>query len=202
MMNVNKFNISYDVRTYKLKLSEFIKSGAKDFYPLLNDTIFNLCQIKYLGSHVMEIVIRECINNNKPIVIDDTFIKHCFSVVDGKDIDVRNRKTKDGEQKEKSNNLIKEIYDKYKHNFNNIEIKYDGYLTDSLKNDTKQILVCMKTHISMNFLKIQKYNIGICINNIFKSYKFDKKEFANLKRHIFTQIYKQEQKSIFLMMKN
>ena len=182
MLNVNKFDISYDVKTYKLKMSEFIKTEVKDFYPILNDVIFNLCQIKYLGSHIMEIIIRECINNNKYIVIDDIFIRHCFSVVNGKDINVRNRKTKDGKNKEKNNNLIEEIYGKYKHNFNNIEVNYDGYLTDSLKNDIKQILTCMQTHVSMNFLKIQKYNISISINNTFKSHKFVKKEFANLKR--------------------
>ena len=55
----------------------------------------------------------------------------------------------------------------------------------------------MKTHVSMNFLKIQKYNIGISINNnIFSSYKFKKKEFANLKRQIFVQIYEEEKKNI------
>ena len=195
MLNKNKFNISHDIKTYKLKLSEFIKKDSKDFLPILNDVIFNLCQIKYFGSQIMEIVIRECIKNNTHINIDEMFIRHCFCTINGKQINVRNRKSKDGTIKKKSNEIIKEIYDKYKHNFNDITVNYDAYLTDSLKNDIDQILVCMQTHVSMNFLKIQKYNIGISINYTFESYKFVNNNFATLKRLIFIQIYNEEYKN-------
>jgi hypothetical protein len=189
MLNKTRFNISQKVRAYKFRISEFIKPEVKDFSSILQDTVHNINQIKLLGTQMMEIVIRECIQNKKYINIDVNFIRHCFNVVcNNHIIPVRNKKNKKGKVKEKSNEIIQNIYNKYKNIFE-IKIKYDKFLTDSIINDIKAFHVCMKTHISTNFLKIQKNNIKICVDDVFKTYIFKKGEVSELTRKIFSQLY-------------